>query len=109
MARQSKEREGRVPLSTLQAHVDYGTALAKTTYGVIGVKVWIYKGDIERGKFIDFKQQGGGGPSRGGDRPRFNRPDRGGDRGGDRGDRGGPGRSGPGGAGPKENRNVADA
>jgi small subunit ribosomal protein S3 len=100
MARQSKEREGRVPLSTLQAHVDYGTAEAKTTYGVIGVKVWIYKGDIERGKFIDFKAQGAGPAPRGGgggDRPRFGRdrgdrggPRGGGDRGGDRGDRGGP-------------------
>jgi small subunit ribosomal protein S3 len=88
MARQSKEREGRVPLSTLQAHVDYGTAEAKTSYGVIGVKVWIYKGEVERGKFIDFKAQLGGPPQRGGDRPRFNR-DRGGDRagGGDRGPR----------------------
>ncbi len=55
MARQSKEREGRVPLSTLQAHVDYGTAIARTSYGVIGVKVWLYKGDIERGKMIDFR------------------------------------------------------
>ncbi len=69
MARQAKEREGRVPLSTLQANVDYGTALAKTTYGVLGVKVWIYKGDIERGKFIDFKQSGGSGPGRS-ERPR---------------------------------------
>jgi small subunit ribosomal protein S3 len=33
-------------LHTLRAHVDYGTAVAKTTYGVCGVKVWIYKGDI---------------------------------------------------------------
>ena len=49
MARQAKEREGRVPLSTLQANVDYGTATAFTTYGTLGVKVWIYKGDIERG------------------------------------------------------------
>jgi len=39
-------REGRVPLHTLRAHVDYGTAQAQTTYGVCGVKVWIYKGDI---------------------------------------------------------------
>jgi small subunit ribosomal protein S3 len=39
-------REGRVPLHTLRAHVDFGTATAKTTYGVCGVKVWIYKGDI---------------------------------------------------------------
>jgi small subunit ribosomal protein S3 len=37
MARQAKEREGRVPLSTLRAHVDYGTAEARTTYGIIGV------------------------------------------------------------------------
>ncbi|MAF65118.1 MAG: 30S ribosomal protein S3 [Planctomycetes bacterium] len=57
MARRNKEREGRVPLSTLQAHVDYGTARARTSYGIIGVKVWIYKGDIERGKLIDFRQQ----------------------------------------------------
>jgi small subunit ribosomal protein S3 len=56
MARTTKEREGRVPLSTLQAHIDYGTANAKTTYGIIGVKVWIYKGDIARGELIDFRQ-----------------------------------------------------
>jgi len=68
MARQAKEREGQVPLSTLRANVDYGTARALTTYGVIGVKVWIYKGDIERGQRIDFQaQQGGGRP---GERPR---------------------------------------
>src|SRR5882672_3254916 len=57
MARQAKEREGRVPLSTLQANVDYGTALARTTYGIIGVKIWIYKGDIERGQMVDFRTQ----------------------------------------------------
>jgi small subunit ribosomal protein S3 len=39
-------REGRVPLHTLRAHVDYGQSAARTTYGVCGVKVWIYKGDI---------------------------------------------------------------
>jgi small subunit ribosomal protein S3 len=39
-------REGRVPLHTLRADVDYGTAEAKTTYGVIGVKVWIFKGEV---------------------------------------------------------------
>jgi small subunit ribosomal protein S3 len=39
-------REGRVPLHTLRAHVDFGQAEAQTTYGVCGVKVWIYKGDI---------------------------------------------------------------
>ena len=59
MSRQSKEREGRVPLSTIQAHLDYGTALARTTYGIIGVKVWIYKGEIERGKMIDFRSSTG--------------------------------------------------
>ena len=46
MARTAKEREGRVPLSTLRAHVDYGTAEARTTYGIIGVKVWIFKGEV---------------------------------------------------------------
>ena len=38
-------REGRVPLHTLRADIDYGTSEAKSTYGVIGVKVWVYKGD----------------------------------------------------------------
>lgn len=38
--------EGRVPLHTLRAHVDYGVATAKTTYGICGVKVWIFKGEI---------------------------------------------------------------
>ncbi|MCY4261979.1 MAG: hypothetical protein OXC97_01465, partial [Candidatus Dadabacteria bacterium] len=39
-------REGRVPLGTLRADLDYGVAEASTTYGVIGVKVWIFKGEI---------------------------------------------------------------
>jgi small subunit ribosomal protein S3 len=39
-------REGRVPLHTLRAEIDYGFAQAKTTYGVIGVKTWIFKGDV---------------------------------------------------------------
>ncbi len=39
-------REGRVPLHTLRADIDYGLAEAKTTYGVIGVKVWIFKGEV---------------------------------------------------------------
>ncbi len=38
-------REGRVPLHTFRADIDYGTAVAETTYGIIGVKVWIYKGE----------------------------------------------------------------
>lgn len=46
MSRSDTERVGRVPLHTLRADIDYGTAEARTTLGVIGVKVWIYKGDI---------------------------------------------------------------
>jgi small subunit ribosomal protein S3 len=46
MARKEQYREGRVPLHTLRADIDYGFREAKTTYGRIGVKVWIYKGDI---------------------------------------------------------------
>ncbi len=46
IARMEWYREGRVPLHTLRADIDYGTALAKTTYGTCGVKVWVYKGDI---------------------------------------------------------------
>lgn len=46
IARMEWYREGRVPLHTLRADIDYGTAEAETTYGIIGVKVWIYKGDI---------------------------------------------------------------
>ena len=44
IARTEWYREGRVPLHTLRADIDYGTSEAKTTYGVIGVKVWVYKG-----------------------------------------------------------------
>ena len=46
IARSEWYREGRVPLHTLRADIDYGTARANTTYGVIGVKVWIYKGEV---------------------------------------------------------------
>ncbi len=46
IARTEWYREGRVPLHTLRADIDYGFSEAKTTYGVIGVKVWIYKGDV---------------------------------------------------------------
>lgn len=86
MARTAKEREGRVPLSTLQANVDYATACANTTYGVIGVKVWIYKGDIDRGQKVNYRLTQAG-PARserpergGGDRGRHSRPPRGGPR-----------------------------
>lgn len=46
IARSEKEVEGKVPLHTLRADIDYGFAEAHTTFGVIGIKVWIYKGDI---------------------------------------------------------------
>jgi small subunit ribosomal protein S3 len=46
IARSEWYREGRVPLHTLRADIDYGFAEAKTTYGVIGVKTWIFKGEI---------------------------------------------------------------
>jgi ribosomal protein S3, bacterial type len=46
MARTEWYREGRVPLHTLRADIDYGTATAHTTYGCIGVKVWIFRGEV---------------------------------------------------------------
>ena len=46
MSRRETDRRGRVPSQTLRADIEYGTAEAVTTYGVIGVKVWIYKGDV---------------------------------------------------------------
>jgi len=46
IARQEWYREGRVPLATLRADIDYGFAQAKTTYGIIGIKVWIFKGEV---------------------------------------------------------------
>ena len=46
IARTEWYREGRVPLHTLRADIDYGTSEAKTTYGIIGVKVWVFKGEI---------------------------------------------------------------
>lgn len=82
MARTLIEREGRVPLSTLQAHVEYGFAEARTTYGIIGVKCWIYKGDIERGQKINYRvTSAAGGRYDRGSGPRRGR------RGGDRGNR----------------------
>lgn len=46
IARSEWYREGRVPLHTLRADIDYGTGEAKTTYGTIGIKVWVYKGEV---------------------------------------------------------------
>jgi len=53
IARAEWYREGRVPLHTLRADIDYGTAEANTTYGIIGVKTWIFKGEI----FGDYRDQ----------------------------------------------------
>lgn len=50
MGRRERYAEGRVPLHTLRADIEFGTAEAKTTYGVIGVKVWIFKGDVPPGQ-----------------------------------------------------------
>ena len=46
IARTESYHEGTIPLQTLRADIDYGFAEAKTTYGIIGVKVWIYKGEV---------------------------------------------------------------
>ena len=46
MSRVERYHEGRVPLHTLRADIDYAAAEAKTTYGIIGVKVWIFRGEI---------------------------------------------------------------
>ncbi len=96
IARTEWYREGRVPLHTLRADIDFGYGLAKTAYGVIGIKVWIYKGEImehdpmaAEKRSLEQQESGGPRPRRddGGER-RDRRP---------RGTRGGPGGSGGGG------------
>ena len=52
IARTEWYREGRVPLHTLRADIDYGTAEALTTYGIIGIKVWVYKGEITEDPYM---------------------------------------------------------
>jgi small subunit ribosomal protein S3 len=103
IARVEKEVEGSVPLQTLRAQIDYGQTEAHTTYGVIGIKVWIYHGDILPEK---ARAAGLGGASAAtqvsleGERRGERREDRGGrgERRDDRGGRGGfGGRGGPGG------------
>ncbi len=69
MSRSEFYREGRVPLHTLRADIDYGLYEAKTTFGRIGVKVWIYKGDIVGGK-----REATAAVPAGADRPRRERP-----------------------------------
>lgn len=55
IARTESYREGRVPLHTLRADVDYATSEALTTYGIIGVKVWIFKGELKKGQRVGDK------------------------------------------------------
>lgn len=114
IARVEKESEGSVPLQTLRADIDYGLAEAHTTYGVIGIKVWIYHGDVlperqgervSQGVSSPAAERGDHGERRGGrGGERGDRGDRGGPRGdrgpragGERGDRGGPRTGGTGG------------
>ncbi len=59
MSRVEKYREGRVPLHTLRANIDYGFAEARTTYGAIGVKVWIYLGDAPPKRVLRAAKQPG--------------------------------------------------
>ncbi|WP_181765220.1 30S ribosomal protein S3 [Streptomyces albidus (ex Kaewkla and Franco 2022)] len=83
MSRSEFYREGRVPLHTLRANVDYGFFEAKTTFGRIGVKVWIYKGDVKNIAEVRAENaaaRAGNRPSRGGGGNE--RPRRGGERGG---------------------------
>jgi small subunit ribosomal protein S3 len=72
MSRSEFYREGRVPLHTLRANIDYGFYEARTTFGRIGVKVWIYKGDVTA-KELAREQAAAPRPPRG---PRSDRPDR---------------------------------
>ncbi len=78
IARTEWYREGRVPLHTLRADIDYGVATARTTYGAIGIKVWIFKGEIlehdpmaQERRLIEAQTGGGGGNDR---RPQGGRP-----------------------------------
>ena len=83
MSRSEFYREGRVPLHTLRANIDYGFFEAKTTFGQIGVKVWIYKGDMTEKEWAAEQAKSPRAPQRG----RGDRPDRGSDRGASRGPR----------------------
>lgn len=93
IARTEKYRDGRVPLHTLRADIDYAVSTANTTYGTIGVKVWICRGEVlERGKYLQREEEGktdqqARGDDTRGRRPRGDRPGggRGDGRGGDRG------------------------
>jgi small subunit ribosomal protein S3 len=90
MARQEQYKEGRIPLHTLRADIDYAISEAQTVYGKIGIKVWIFKGEIYGKRdlspnvgMMSNQQQGGGSGNQGGER-RGGDDRRGGGRGGDR-------------------------
>ena len=70
MSRSEFYREGRVPLHTLRANIDYGFYEAKTTFGRIGVKVWIYKGDITNKELAREQANSKSSRAERGDRPR---------------------------------------
>ena len=79
MARTQGYSDGRVPLHTLRADIDYGTAEAKTTYGIIGIKVWIFKGEVlEHDPSAHERRatEGAEGPGGGQRRERSDRDDR---------------------------------
>jgi len=81
MGRREWYREGRVPLHTLRAKIDYGTASARTTFGACGVKVWVYRGELLPGQTIaSLTEQTEERPNRpgGGDRDRRGRRNEGG-------------------------------
>jgi small subunit ribosomal protein S3 len=71
MSRTESYREGRVPLHTLRADIDYARATAVTTYGAIGVKVWIFRGEVLGGEEVNLA--GPSGPPQGGRPPRRDR------------------------------------
>jgi len=103
MARKEGDKTGKIPLHTLRADIDYGFAEAKTTYGNIGVKVWLYRGEILPDQRRQMKETQSAEPfmprqpRRAEDRDRERGDNRGGgDRGGDRGGRGGRGGGGGG-------------
>jgi len=100
MSRSEFYREGRVPLHTLRANIDYGFFEAKTTFGQIGVKVWIYKGDMTEKEWAAEQAKA--------PRPQRGRPDRGGDR-GDRGPRSGGDRGPRSASAPRAEAPAADA
>jgi len=73
IARSEWYREGRVPLHTFRADIDYGLAEAKTTYGVIGVKVWVFRGEVFEGAAGEAKGESEGAET---PRPQADRPSR---------------------------------